>query len=188
MIRLSVAFPKQRAVEEQLTALDTTSSKRSLSDTCKRAGGFILAVGGLDLSLNDDTQKGQGIGWQLQFYGFADMASREALSTVLRDTFSPTKTVLRPVQIKDCDGSARAISYAFKTDFVRRIAYRTTVGPPERRRRCWHTRKVSLRPIEHVRAMIWMHRTGFAGRLFLRGVRMTRIGDSVGLVQIKKLE
>ena len=40
------------------------------------------------------------------------------------------------------------------------------------------------------RAMLWMHKIGFSGRLFLRGVRMTRTGNGVGLVQIKmkKLE
>jgi hypothetical protein len=110
------------------------------------------------------------------------------LSNLLRSTYSPTKTAPRPVQIKQCDGSTKVISYALKTDFVRRIAYRTEIGPPERRRRCWHTRKVSFRASEHVQAMLWMHKIGLVGRLFLRGVRMTRTGNSVGLVQIKKLE
>ena len=36
--------------------------------------------------------------------------------------------------------------------------------------------------------MLWMHKVGLGGRLFLHRVRMTRTGDSVGLVQIKKLE
>jgi hypothetical protein len=36
--------------------------------------------------------------------------------------------------------------------------------------------------------MIWMHQIGLGGRLFLSGVRMTRVGDSVGLIKIKKLE
>ena len=48
-------------------------------------------AGGIDLSLNDDTQKNHGVGWQPQFYGFADVTNREALSKVLRDTYSPTK-------------------------------------------------------------------------------------------------
>ena len=95
-----------------------------------------------------------------------------------------------PVQIKSCDGSKKAISYAYKTDFVRRISYRAEIGSPEHRRKCWHTRKVSLRPTEHVQAMLWMHQIGLAGRLFLKGLRMTRIGNGVGLVQLKmkKLE
>ena len=143
---ISIAFPKHRAAEDQLRALSTTKLKRALSETIKDADGLAWMVGGIDLSLNDDTQKGQGIAWQPQFYGFADVVNLEPLSKVLRDTYSPTKRAPRPVQIKECDGSARAISYGFKTEFVRRIAYRTIVGPPDNRRKCWHTRKVSLRP------------------------------------------
>jgi hypothetical protein len=168
--------------------LNTTKIKRSMSAAIKNADFIHWMAGGIDLSLNDDTQKNLGIAWQTQFFGFADVTSREDLSKVLRDAYDPTNYTPRPVQTKGCDGSTRALSYAFKTDFVRRIAYRAIVGPPENRRKCWHTRKVSLRPTEHVRALLWLHRVGLAGRLILRGVRMTRIGDSVGLVKIKKRE
>jgi len=185
---VSIAFPKHRTAEDQLRVLSTTKLERSLSETIKNANGLAWMVGGIDLSLNDDPQKDQGIAWQPQLYGFAYATNVAALSKVLRDTYSPTKKAPRPVQIKECDGSAKAISYALKTEFGRRIAYRTIVGPPENRRKCWHTRKVSLRPVEHVRATLWLHRIGLAGRLFLRGVRMTRTGDSVGLVKIKKQE
>jgi hypothetical protein len=156
----------------------------------KNAEDHAWMIGGIDLSLNDDTQKGPDIAWQPQFYGFAQGTSREALSEILRDKYKPSKIAPRPIQTKECDGSARAISYGFKNDFVRRIAYRGHAGPPGKRRKFWTTRKVSLRATEHVRAMLWMHRIGLAGRLFLRGVRMTRTGNGVGLVQmkIKKLE
>jgi hypothetical protein len=187
---VSIAFADHRTAEDKLDMLNTTRMKRTLSEAIKDAQGLSWMVGAVDLSLNDDTQKKQDVAWQPQFYGFAKVPSREALSKLLRDRYRTTKIAPRPVKTKDCDGSAKATSYAFKTDFVRRIAYRTIVGPPENRRKCWHTRKVSLRPIEHVQAMLWMHSVGLAGRLYLRGVRMTRTGKSVGLVQmkIKKLE
>jgi hypothetical protein len=185
---ISIIFQKHRTAEDQLTALDTIGMKRSLSQTVKDADGLKFVAGAIDLSLNDDRQKKQGIAWQPQFYGLTDVTNVEALSNLLRSTYSPTKTAPRPVQLKKCDGSTKVISYAFKTDFVRRIAYRAEIGPPDRRRKCWQTRKVSLRASEHVQAMLWMHKIGLAGRLFLRGVRMTRTGNGVGLVQIKKLE
>jgi hypothetical protein len=185
---VSIAFAKHRKPEDQLNVLDTTKLKRSISDTVKNIDGLAWMVGGVDLSLNDDTQKKLYVAWQPQFYGIAQVTSRESLSKFLRETYSPSKTVPRPVRTKDCDGSARAISYAFKSDFVRRIAYRGQAGPPGNRRKFWTTRKVSLRATEHVQAMLWLHGVGLAGRLYLRGVRMTRVGDSVGLVQIKKLE
>ncbi len=185
---VSIAFPHHRIPQDQLTHLDTTRIKRSLSETTKNVAGLAWLAGGIDLSLNDDTQKDRGIGWQPQFYGFADIADVTMLSKVLRDTYRPSKTAPRPVQIKAWDGSSKASSYAFKPEFVRRIAYEGQAGPPENRRECWRTRKVSLRPAEHVQAMLWMHRVGIAGRLFLKGLRMTRVGDSVGLVKIRKLE
>jgi hypothetical protein len=45
-----------------------------------------------------------------------------------------------------------------------------------------------IAPARHVQAMLWMHRQGLQGRLFLHGVRMTRVGNGVGLFQIKKRE
>ena len=187
---VSIAFPRHRTADDKLDTLNTTKMKRDVTETIKDSDLIHWMAGGIDLSLNDDTQKNHGVVWQPQFYGFADVTSREVLSKVLRDRFIASKPAPRPVQTKECDGSTRALSYAFKTEFVRRIAYRATVGPPENRRKCWHTRKVSLRPSEHVRAMLWLHRIGLAGRLFLRGVRMTRTGNSVSLVQLKakKLE
>ena len=185
---VSIAFANHRTPEGQLNVFNTANTKRSLSASIKNSDGLAWMVGGIDLSLNDDTQKKLGIAWQPQLYGFAAVTNREDLSEVLRAAYSPTKSVPRPVQIKDCDGSARAISYGLKTEFVRRIAYPAVVAPPENRRKCWHTRKVSLRPVEHVRAMLWLHRIGLAGRLFLRGVRMTRTKNGVALVHIKKQE
>ena len=82
-----------------------------------------------------------------QLYGFAEVSNRKQLSKLLRDTFKKTRKVKRPVQTEVCDGSYRAISYGYKNDFVRRIGYRGQAGPPENRRTCWKTRKVSLRPI-----------------------------------------
>lgn len=184
---ISIIFSKHRTAEDQLPTLDTTGMKRSMSETIKDADRLTWMVGGVDLSLNDDTQKKRDIAWQPQLYAIAN-ADIDPLSKVLRDTFRPDKIARRPVQIKECDGSTKAISYAFKTEFVRRFAYRTEVGPLENCRKCWHTRKVSLRAGEHAQTMLWMHKVGFSGRLFLRGVRMTRIGNSVGLVQIQKLE
>jgi hypothetical protein len=156
---ISIVFLNHRTAENQLTALNTAGMKRSISETIKDADGLEWLAGGIDLSLNDDRQKKQGIAWQPQFYGLADVNDVETLSNLLRGTYTRTKTAPRPVQIKECDGTANAISYAFKTEFVRRIAYRTEVGPPERRRKCWHTRKVSLRAGEHVQAMLWIHKT-----------------------------
>ncbi len=185
---LSIAFPHHRTAEDKLDTLNTTKMKRDLTETIKDSDLVHWMAGGIDVSLNDDTQRNVPIRWQGQLYGFTEVSNREQFSKLLRDTFKKTRKVKRPIQTEECDGSSRAISYGYKNDFVRRIGYRGQAGPPGNRRTCWTTRKVSLRPTEHVRAMLWLHKVGIAGRLFLRGVRMTRTGNGVGLVQIKKIE
>jgi hypothetical protein len=146
---VSIAFAAHRTAEDKLDMLNTTRMKRTLSEAIKNAEDLAWMVGGIDLSLNDDTQKKQDVAWQPQFYGFVQVPSREDLSKLLRDRHRTTKIAPRPVKTKDCDGSARAISYGFKNDFVRRIAYRGQGGPPGNRRKFWTTRKVSLRATEH---------------------------------------
>ena len=134
---ISAVFPKHRAAENQLKTIKPTGMKRSLSETIKNMDHLGWLIGAIDISLNDDRQKNLGIAWQPQFYGFANMTNVEPLSNVLRKAYSPTDTVSKAVQIKECDGSPSALSYAFKTRFVRRIAYLTEAGPPDKRRKCW---------------------------------------------------
>jgi hypothetical protein len=190
LIAVSIAFPHHRTADDKLDMLNTTKMKRDVTETIKDSDLIHWMAGGIDLSLNDDTQRNVPLCWRGQLYGFTEVSNRKQLSKLLRDTFKKTRKVKRPVQTEVCDGSYRAISYGYKNDFVRRIGYRGQAGPPENRRTCWKTRKVSLRPLEHVRAMLWLHRIGFAGRLFLRGVRMTHTGNSASLVKLKakKLE
>ena len=105
----------------------------------------------LDISMNDDTEKAFDVAWQFQFYGFAKVIDRHTFSKSLRRVFHSGMKVVRPVVVKPCDGTARAFSYAFKPESVRRIAYwgdgRTHTGEP---RKCWRTRKVSLKAREEI--------------------------------------
>jgi hypothetical protein len=132
---ISLIFSEYRTPEDQLTASDTVKMMRSLSETIKNAIGLGWIAGGVDISLNDGRQKKQGIAWQPQIYVIAH-GDMDAVRKLLRDKYSRTELVTRPVLIKRCDGTAQAISYAFKTDFIRRISYQKEVGPPERRRNC----------------------------------------------------
>jgi hypothetical protein len=184
---VSIISCNDRTAEGRLLTFDPTNMLRSLADKVRSADGLTWMIGAVDLSLNDDTQKGLGICWQPQIYAIARLADADGKGSfeILRKSYTADKTAHRPVQVKPFDGSVKAIAYAYKPDFLLRIAYQKEVGPPEKRRKCWHTRKVSLRPGEHVQAMLWMHKNGLAGRLFLKGIRMTRKGTSVGLVQIK---
>jgi hypothetical protein len=179
---ISIAFADYRVPEGQLYGLHTIGMKRALAYVLGKVPGISMVAGGIDLSLNDDTQKGLGVGWVPQFYGFVTCGNVRALSGPLRERYPASKHAPRPVQIKSSDGSFKNLSYGFKSTFVRRIAYR------DENKGRWDTRKVSLPAQNHVQAMLWMHQIGFSGRLFLKNVRMTRMGQHVQLVKFSRRE
>ena len=73
--------------ETQLDTLNTTKMKRDVTETIKDSDHLDWMVGGIDLSLNDDTQKKAAHRWQAQLYGFAEVSNREQFSKLLRDTY-----------------------------------------------------------------------------------------------------
>jgi hypothetical protein len=188
LVTASIVFPKGWAQHHLVNTLSTVNSKRAVTRSIEGSPDVQWMAGGIDISLNDDTQKNLGTGWQLQLYAVAMVKDRTAFSALLRDQFQRTKSISRPVQTKACDGSVEAISYAFKTEFVRRIAYRGHTSSKGRIRECWMTRKVSLSPIDHADLLVWLHSIGLAQRLYLRGVRMTMTTNGVALAKVKKTE
>jgi hypothetical protein len=86
-IAVSIAFPHHLSVGDTLDTLDTTKMKRDVTATIKDSDLVHWMAGGIDLSLNDDTQRNVPICWQSQLYGFAEVSSREQFSKLLRETF-----------------------------------------------------------------------------------------------------
>ena len=148
---LSITSSAWRAQPGALDQFDIGKIRTELTEAIERTQQVQWAALVLDISMNDDTEKGFDLGWQIQFYGFAKVKNRLTFSKFLRRGFHPNMRVIRPVVVKPCDGSARAFSYAFKPKSVRRIAYwgdgKTHTGEP---RKCWRTRKVSLKAREEV--------------------------------------
>ena len=187
LVSVSIVFPKARVPSSDITGLSATESMAAVTGALQGSTDIEWMVGGIDVSLNDDTQKDLQEDWQLQLYAIAMVKDRVALASLLRSKFERTREVSRPVQIKPCDGSARVISYAFKPEFVRRIAYHGTITSKGKSRRCWMTRKVSLRARDHADLMVWLDTVGLAQRLYLHGVH-TITNTGVALEKVKLLE
>jgi hypothetical protein len=178
---VSIAFADHRVPLDRLHTLHTASMVKALRYVLNKAPAISWVAGGIDLSLNDETQKGLDVGWQPQFYGFVSTTNITPLADLLRKRFPKTNKAPRPVHIKLFNGKVEAFSYAFKSVFTKRIGY-----VDEKNRS--NTRKVYLTPKQHVQAMLWMHKIGFSSRLLFSKVRMTRVGHHVELLKIKQLK
>jgi hypothetical protein len=188
LVSVSIVFPKARVPICGITTLSMASSLIAVTQALQDSDDIEWMVGGIDISLNDDTQKGLEEEWQLQLYAIAMVKDRGALASRLRSKFERTKDVSRPVQIKVCDGSTGVISYAFKPEFVRRIAYHATITSKGKSRKCWMTRKVSLRARDHAGLMEWLDSIGPVQRLYLYRIQMVKAGNGVALEKVKLLE
>lgn len=89
---VSTAFPKHRSVGD---APDTTKMKRDVTETIKDSDLVHWMAGGIEINLNDDTQRNVPICWQAQLYGFTEVSNRGQFSKLLRDTFKKTRKVTR---------------------------------------------------------------------------------------------
>jgi hypothetical protein len=139
LVSVSIVFPKARVAPCDITTLSMADSIAAVTQALEGSSDIDWMIGAIDVSLNDDTQKGLQEEWQLQLYAIAMVKNRGALKSQLRIRFERTKDVSRPVQIKPCDGSARVISYAYKPEFVRRISYYGPISRKHNSRKCWIT-------------------------------------------------
>jgi hypothetical protein len=188
LVTASIVFPDSRVSTQLINTISIENSKRAATRSIEGSLDIQWVIGGIDISLNDDRQKNLGTGWQLQLYCIALVRDRRKFALLLKKQFPRSSTISRPVQTKDCDGSLNAFSYAFKTEFVRRIAYRGKLSEKHQGRQCWMTRKVSVSPIDHADLLVWLDSVGLAQRLYLRGLRMTVTRNGVALATVRKNE
>lgn len=129
---------------------------------------------GSDISLNDLTGVGGNSVWQGHVYGFVEAHNRRKLRNELKKAFPVATHVSKPVRTKRYDGSPYGASYALKPWFVRRVSYFDKLGKPR-------TRKVRLKPPEHVEVMLAMDKLGLHRRLASIGLHPEMAGDQTRL-------
>ena len=168
LVALNFVFPDTQAPLGKLESIDIVALKQQVKKSLAESGAVDWAVLGLDVSLNDATQKDQGVFCQPQLYGFVKTSDPEKLRGTILAAFPKSDFVSRPVRIRACDGSNAAASYAYKTNFVRRVSYRSEAGKYP----CWQTRKVSLKAREHVELLLALDQWGHRRRLLLYGVKI----------------
>ena len=168
LVALNFVFPDSQMPLGELNSINIVALKKHVKRVLAESGFVAWAVLGLDISLNDATQKDLGIRWQLQLYGILATTDREKLSKAFKVAFPKSEFVSRPVRMSTFDCSTYAASYAYKTDFVRRISYWASTGKYP----CWQTRKVRLKAREHVELLLAFDHWGYRRRLLLYGVKI----------------
>jgi len=176
LVAVSITSPVWRSEPGHLDTFDLSKMRKEAIEAIEQTEEVQSAILGLDMSMNDDTEKGFGLTWQGQLYGFARVSDRRAFSKSLRRSFPRDERVTRPVLVKPCDGTTRAFSYAIKPEFVRRITFwgdgKTQTGEP---RKCWRTRKVSLKAREEVELRLFLDQIGLSKRLLFCRLKVVPI-------------
>lgn len=127
-----------------------------------------LYIAGIDVSLNE--KDGQSH-WQPQLY-VVTLAENEK---ALRDEFGDPDSEERLVRVSLCTDLCSVLTYALKTEFVRRVSYIDETGR-------WNTRKVGLSNSKRRVVAWWLRDAGCWDTVFLMG--LTRRGDR--LVRLRR--
>ncbi len=167
---------------ETLNRASTMKAAADLDEILAQTTAIQWAVFGLDFSFNDDRARGLDQSWQMQWAGTAFVEDIRRVSRGLGEMLRTGPAVLRPVRVTKSDISARAVSYTLKSEFVRRVAYRSTASTRAGgTRTCWNTRKVRLRPSEQVRLLTHLHGIGLMQRIVFWRLRPVISDEGVRL-------
>jgi hypothetical protein len=80
-----------------------------------------IVLGGIDISLN--LQDNQIIGWQLHLYLLIEGKNRRELQEAIKAIFPPEPTAPSPYKFRTVADPEKAITYLYKSIFVRRSRY-----------------------------------------------------------------
>ena len=147
-------------------------------DTCK----IDLAIGGIDISFNEDREGRFNPFWSLHHYIIISADNIEQLNRELKKIFKKSNAVKIPIVASKFTNNAKRRSYALKINFKRRISY--TEVKNEKHGKCRKCRNASydkLRAVERIELFLFLDKVGLANRLLLRGLKPMIKSKQVGL-------
>jgi hypothetical protein len=173
-------YSRRRAVVNPFTSLHINLH------TALDQSGISFAVGGFDISLNEHQTGAFASHWKPHAWvivGETDyiFGKQRFIAHFPR----AQDTVPRPVLTRAWDGNLRAIAYALKGKFHRRITLVpeiTTEGQKKRR----NVRYRDLRVGQKVELLIELDRIGLRRRLFLKGVEVIEQEEDVKLRKLSE--
>jgi hypothetical protein len=157
-----------------LDTLDTANFARRLRRAFQQAGSQWVA-GGVDFSVNEHKDGRYDAFWCPHFYGFTTADSAKDLKNALKRVFRNSDAIPRPVAVKEWDGRSRALRYAFKVNFKRRIGVDDVTRLDSKTgefRRFRDTLSDRLRASEKLELALFLDEQDIGGRLVLRNAQL----------------
>jgi hypothetical protein len=172
---VSVVWRKHRFAEGKLDPDTMFERLRRHLQVALKAGEIHLAIGGFDISMNEHENGKFVPHWRPHAWILVATKNPKRLRTHLKESFAASKRVRRPLQIVRYDGSPKALAYALKADFSRRVSLprkRKSDSISTRR----NTRNRPLRSLQKVELALALDQAGLADRLFQFG-RISILND-----------
>lgn len=176
-------IPTRTATPAQQPSGGTGNVKNALRRLHKgfSAAGLGFVVGGLDFSFNEVEGSAAG-SLSIHFWGLGLDSEVSIGRSKLKASFPAIEPgTPRPVKTPAFNGSSKAIAYAYKDDFQRRVSVvsaRQSTGSSSR-----NTRDRSMRVHQKARLWVKLDRLGLLGRLILIGVDLAPTCDGVRLTR-----
>lgn len=157
------------SVSTKVGALDRLSIADFRRDIASRLSESRLsfAFGGIDFSLNEHEDGMFEPYWSPHVWLVVSNFMRDRWSTLLSLSFPRTANVPRPTRILAWDGKRRALGYALKYSFSRRISCSTSRSYKSGVRRCQNTRNDELRSSERFELYSYLDQVSIGSRVFL---------------------
>ena len=159
---------------------------RSVAESIRRAfdsAGIPFAIGGIDVSLNED--QASRFRPHFQFHVWAIAASADIIKAKrrLEQTFTRSITTCQPARTYPFDGDPAGYAYALKTSFSRR----TTLPAGPKADGTWRRQNTRLSPKlpvdRHTRLLAMLHVLGLGGRLVLHGAAVVTNAEGKAVIR-----
>ena len=170
LIAISIVPPDSMGAPGHLKSVSITNLQRRVKYALGKAG-VEVAIGGIDLSFNEDRKGKYQPFWSLHLYLITMTTNKDRLRKELAKLFPKTVMTPRPIKVSPVQNRAHRRSYALKTWFGRRIGYNQRKGWGAKARKCRNTSSDKLRAKERLELFLYLDQMGLALRAFFLGVK-----------------
>lgn len=167
-VMITVALPSLCVPVGGMASFHLQNAVRRLKSVLSK-GDLQWCVGALDFSVDEHEGGAYPTHWSAHLHAFGAVSDPVATSAALRRAVPRSDAVARPVMLKRWDGAKKAVHYAFKTTFLRRIGCDDAArfNPTKATMRSSRvTKQARLRAAEHHEILVLLDRVGPKARLF----------------------